>query len=120
MEIAFLLSRFDWVVGTLLDTSVEVHATQLGVVAGIVVGILRKNGFERTGLGLLAGLLVLSICVVTVDGGPVSVTLHRAVQLKPWYFGTALVTVYLLVVAGLHVRSTTTDEPDEGVAPFGD
>ncbi|AGB15027.1 hypothetical protein Halru_0384 [Halovivax ruber XH-70] len=91
------MATVETVLSSIFSTIPELHAGQLGLLAGIIVGLLYWHGFQRESLGLLTGFYLLALGIV-----PASTTGLAVVQVKPWYFCTLLVGATL---AAICVRS---------------
>lgn len=73
----------------------EVHSFQLGVYVAVLLVLLHRRGYRRTAYVALAPLFVLALGVPDLqvvcgwNGGSCG---GQAIQRKPWYFLTALLT----------------------------
>ncbi|WP_435349117.1 hypothetical protein [Haloarchaeobius sp. HRN-SO-5] len=88
----------DWYVESWFSSPMEVHATELGIFAGLILFLLLLRRHVTTALVLLAFLFVFALgfpdgellCSARTDN-----CVYRPVQGKPWYFLLGLLTTLL-------------------------
>ncbi|MFC3957492.1 hypothetical protein [Halovivax cerinus] len=99
------MATVETVLSSIFSTIPELHAGQLGLLAGILVGLCYWHGFRRASLGLLAAFYLLALGIV-----PASTTGLAVVQAKPWYFATLLVGTALAAICAnaLWIRALST------------
>jgi len=89
------MATVETVLSSIFSTIPELHAGQLGLLAGIIVALLYWHGFRRESLGLLTGFYLLALGLV-----PASTTGLAVIQANPWYFCTLLVGAALAAICG--------------------
>ncbi|MFC6717656.1 hypothetical protein ACFQGT_03760 [Natrialbaceae archaeon GCM10025810] len=94
------MATVETVLSSIFDTIPELHSGQLGLLAGLLVGILYWHGYRRSSLGLLTAVYLLALGVVPAYGRGLLV-----VQAKPWYFCSLLIATALLAIGGHAARS---------------
>ncbi|SER12187.1 hypothetical protein [Natrinema salaciae] len=82
------------VLSSVFSTIPELHSGQLGVLAGVVVGLLYWHGYRQSSLVLLAAFYLLALGIV-----PASARGLTVVQSKPWYFCSFLVLTSLTAMS---------------------
>lgn len=96
-------SRTD-ILHSLFSTYVEIHATELGLFLGIVVGLFFVLDRPLWGVSVLCGVMILAI--FPIDGALLA---HETIRAKPWYFCFGILAgalVSSVPVAALRNRSS--------------
>src|SRR6056297_412727 len=88
------------VLSSIFSTIPELHSGQLGLLAGVLVGLLYWHGYRRESLALLTAFYMLALGLV-----PASTSGLAVVQAKPWYFGSLLIAASLVSIS-VHVAWT--------------
>jgi hypothetical protein len=88
------------VLSSIFSTIPELHSGQLGLLAGVLVGILYWHGHHQSSLAALTGFYLLAIGVV-----PASTRGLAVVQSKPWYFCTLLIATAFCAIVGHALRT---------------
>lgn len=85
---------------TIFDTPVEVHAFQLGLLVGLLVGVLAARHYPKTSV---LSLLVLGGVLFGAFDAPYLCAQRTTgcahIRLKPWYFLTGTSITQFLVLA---------------------
>ena len=89
------MATVETVLSSIFSTIPELHSGQLGLLAGLLVGVLYWHGHRQSALGLLTGCYLLALGVV-----PASTRGLIVVQSKPWYFCSFLVLTSLGTIGG--------------------
>lgn len=89
------MATVETILSSIFSTVPELHSGQLGLLAGVLVGILYWHGYRSASIGLLTALYLLALGVV-----PASTRGLAVVQSKPWYFCSLLVLVSLGAMIG--------------------
>ncbi|MCT9098207.1 hypothetical protein [Haloarchaeobius sp. HME9146] len=90
----------DWYIHSWFSSPLEVHSTELGVFAGIVLAMLILRGHIAVALGLMVYLLIFALgfpngewlCSSAPDN-----CVSNAVQGKPWYFLIGMLTTMWII-----------------------
>ncbi|ELZ17471.1 MULTISPECIES: hypothetical protein [Natrinema] len=89
------MATVETVLSSIFSTIPELHSGQLGLLAGLLVGVLYWHEYHRSSLGLLTGCYLLALGVV-----PASTKGLAVVQSKPWYFCSFLILTALGAIGG--------------------
>lgn len=89
------MATVETVLSSVFSTIPELHSGQLGLLAGLLVGILYWHEYRRSSFGLLTGCYLLALGVV-----PASTRGLYVVQSQPWYFCSLLVLTSLGAIGG--------------------
>lgn len=89
------MATVETVLSSLFSTIPELHSGQLGLLAGLLVGLLYWHGYRRSSLSLLTAFYLLALGVV-----PASTRGLTVVQSKPWYFCSLLVLASAGAIGG--------------------
>ncbi len=100
IENSILMATVETVLSSIFSTIPELHSGQLGLLAGVLVGLLYWHGHHRSSLALLTAFYLLALGVVPAPSRGLVV-----VQSKPWYFCSFLVLTSLSAI-GLRVMWT--------------
>ena len=89
------MATVETVLSSIFSTIPELHSGQLGLLAGLLVGVLYWHDHRQSSLGLLVGSYLLALGVV-----PASTRGLIVVQSKPWYFCSFLLVTSLGAIGG--------------------
>lgn len=88
------MATVETILASIFSTVPELHSGQLGLLAGVLVGICYWQGYRRASISLLSAFYLLALGIV-----PASTRGLAVVQDQPWYFCTLLVGTSLLAIA---------------------
>lgn len=88
------MATVETVLSSIFDTIPELHSGQLGLLAGVLIGIAYWHGYRRSSLVLLTALYLLALGIV-----PASTRGLAVVQSKPWYFCSFLLITSLSAIS---------------------
>ncbi|MDS0474274.1 hypothetical protein [Natrinema sp. 1APR25-10V2] len=91
------MATVETVLSSIFSTIPELHSGQLGLLAGVLVGLLYWHGHRQSSLALLTAFYLLALGVVPAPSRGLIV-----VQSKPWYFCSFLVLTSVSAI-GLRV-----------------
>ncbi|AEH39189.1 hypothetical protein [Halopiger xanaduensis] len=97
------MATVETVLSSIFSTIPELHSGQLGLLAGVLVGIVYWHGYRRSSLALLTTLYLLALGVV-----PASARGLAVVQSKPWYFCSLLLIASLGAIVGRVIWQTVS------------
>lgn len=103
MDILSTGHTLNWWIQTIFSSPVEVHAFELGLFTGIVIGVLAMTGFRRVSVGMSVVVLATSLDILdfsSVCSNSPCLGINRVVAIKPWYF-LAGGTITVLLIASL-------------------
>ncbi|WP_247731708.1 hypothetical protein [Halovivax limisalsi] len=89
------MARVETVLSSIFSTIPELHSGQLGLLAGLLVGLCYWHGYRRESLGVLAACYFLALGIV-----PASARGLAVVQAKPWYFCSLLLATAVVAMLG--------------------
>ncbi len=89
------MATVETVLSSIFSTIPELHSGQLGLLAGLLVGVLYWHEYRRSSLGFLTGCYLLALGIV-----PASTRGLIVVQSKPWYFCSFLILTSLGAIGG--------------------
>lgn len=80
------MATVETILSSIFSTVPELHSGQLGLLAGVLVGLLYWHGYRRPSLALLTAFYLLALGIV-----PASARGLYVVQSQPWYFCSLLI-----------------------------
>ncbi|MFA9418439.1 hypothetical protein [Natrinema sp. HArc-T2] len=89
------MATVETVLSSIFSTIPELHSGQLGLLAGLLVGVLYWHEYRQLSLGFLTSSYLLALGVV-----PASTRGLQVVQSQPWYFCSMLVLTSLAAIGG--------------------
>ncbi|QFU83065.1 hypothetical protein [Natronorubrum aibiense] len=102
------MATVETILSSVFNTVPELHSGQLGLLAGVLVGVLYWHGYRRSSLALLTALYLLALGVVPAPARGLLV-----VQSQPWYFCSLLVVTSLGAIGGtvIWTRVSRSSQP---------